>query len=116
VVGAHAFDAPEYVFFQQEHLARGVADSIARAGGAAGSILLTGKNSLFPGLADRLWMELRALGVTMSVSAPPNRAFLAFSNVTMHLGKSADNYVSKERYDDVGPDELRAHFDSIVLS
>jgi actin-related protein len=115
-VGSHAFDAPEYVFFQQEHLARGVADCIARAGGAAGdTILLSGKNTLFPGLADRLGMELRALGVTLPVSAPPNRVFMAYTNVTMHLGKREELYVTKERYDEVGPFDVLPHLDSIVF-
>ncbi len=112
------FDAPEYVFFQQEHLGRAVAECISRGGGLVGEhVLLIGKNSLFPGLADRLAMELRVLGVPLSMAAPPNRAFLAYTNVSGQMGIfNEDTYVRKERYDEFGPDDVVPHFDTISFS
>ena len=117
VLSSQMFDATEDVFFQREHLARGIAECISRGGGSVGeSVVLTGKNSLFPGLAERLRMELRVLGVSLAVVAPPNRETLAFSNVAMHFAGCEQNYISLERYNMVGPQEIAEYFVTTPMS
>ncbi len=113
-VGSQVFDVPESVYFgAQNSLVDGIMRSLGACGGSVSDLVLVGKASLLPGLADRLQLELGARGVSVEIEARPDRAQLAYSNAAMRFPKYDECFfVSKEFYDEFGPDVSRDKIDA----
>jgi hypothetical protein len=90
------FEATEKVFFGGSvSLPDAIAECVHRSGIPSGKIFLAGKNSLFPGLFDRLQFELRSRKVRLSLVAPSNRAVSAFSGAAAIANNNQDQWMTK---------------------
>ncbi|KAJ1813861.1 actin, partial [Coemansia sp. RSA 2599] len=80
-----------------------------------GNILVVGGTANLPGLRDRLQMEIQALapaGTAVRVVVPGEHRpeFSAWLGATRQLDQWQ---VSRERYHELGPDRIVAHFDQL---
>merc|ERR1712150_174168 len=71
------------------------------------SVILSGSNSIFPGMAERLKKDISALAspsMTVSVSAPPDRAnaFWMGGSILSSLRTFGHMWVYREEYDEDG--------------
>jgi len=72
------------------------------------NVVLSGGNTLFPGLADRLEKELTALAppaMTITVYAPPERKFSVFigGSILSSLDSFQPMWILRSEYDQAGP-------------
>jgi len=72
------------------------------------NIILSGGSSLFPGLAQRLQRQVRALapaGVPVTIIAPAGRQYAAWvgGSVVASLKGSGSAWITRQEYDDCGP-------------
>ncbi|CAE7679079.1 unnamed protein product, partial [Symbiodinium pilosum] len=72
------------------------------------NIVLSGGNTMFPGIADRLEAELKALApqkITVKVVANPQRRYIVWmgASILTRLSSFQSMLISKAEYDDVGP-------------
>ncbi len=113
-VGSQVFDVPEAVYFgSQNNLIDGIIESLSSCNSVLSELHLVGKGSLFPGLAERLHMELSARAVNVEVVARPDRAQQAYSNTAMRFAKqNGDAFIVKDAYDQIGPDAARDLIDA----
>lgn len=73
-----------------------------------GNILLTGGNTMFPGLADRIQKEMSNLApssMKIKVIAPPERKYSVWigGSILASLSTFQQMWMSKEEYDESGP-------------
>lgn len=106
------FEAPEAALFSGMSVVDAVCQS---AGGRLSSLRLVGKGSLYPGLAERMRVELRMRGRSVSIDAPPNRALITYSNAGYIVAANLDLSVQKETYDEHGPCELTPKMNELVF-
>mmetsp|Transcript_39254 Transcript_39254/g.73230 ORF Transcript_39254/g.73230 Transcript_39254/m.73230 type:complete len:378 (-) Transcript_39254:37-1170(-) len=72
------------------------------------NIVLSGGNTMFPGIAERLESELKALApqkVNVKVIANPQRRYIVWmgTSILTRLSSFHEMLISKAEYDDVGP-------------
>ncbi|CAE7582918.1 unnamed protein product [Symbiodinium natans] len=72
------------------------------------NIVLSGGNTMFPGIADRLESELKALApqkISVKVIASPQRRYIVWmgASILTRLSHFQNMLISKAEYDDVGP-------------
>ena len=73
------------------------------------NVILSGGNSMFPGMKERLEKELRALAppkLDVKVIANPERRWVVFigASIVAQLSSFPDMLVLKKEYDEVGAD------------
>ena len=73
-----------------------------------GNIILSGGTSMYPGLAERMQMEMTALAPTdtkIKIIAPPERKYSLWIGGTIFasLSTTRERFISKEEYDESGP-------------
>ncbi len=71
-----------------------------------GNIVLSGGNTMFPGIAERMHRELDdQCGRRVKVIAPPERKFSAWigGSILASLSTFQQMWISKQEYDEVGP-------------
>ena len=71
-----------------------------------GNIVLSGGNTMFPGIAERMHSELDdQCGRRVKVIAPPERKFSAWigGSILASLSTFQQMWISKQEYDEVGP-------------
>ena len=73
------------------------------------NVILSGGNSMFPGMKERLEKELRALAppkLDVKVIANPERRWVVFigASIVAQLSAFPDMLVLKKEYDEVGAD------------
>lgn len=72
------------------------------------SVILSGGTTMFPGIAERLAKEMKALApqkVNVKVIASPQRRYLVWmgASIVAHLSGFQNMLIQKSEYDDVGP-------------
>ncbi|CAJ1350598.1 unnamed protein product [Effrenium voratum] len=72
------------------------------------NIVLSGGNTMFPGIAERLESELQALApqkINVKVVANPQRRYIVWmgASILSQLSSFHNMLISKQEYDDVGP-------------
>ncbi len=69
------------------------------------TITLTGGSTEFPGFVDRITKEITGRVPTAKIDAPADRANAAFigGSIMASLKSAANQYVSKEGYEEIGP-------------
>ena len=108
-VGSEVFECPEKVFFgSSSTLIHSLTEMVSTTG--VSNIVLAGKNTLFPGLAQRLQCECAFRGLTVQVDARPERGILAWQNASILFSTSHAQELasSKDFYDEYGPDVVEA--------
>jgi len=73
-----------------------------------GNIILSGGNTMFPGIADRMQKEITALApptMNIKVIAPPERKYSVWigSSIMASLSTFQQMWISKQEYDESGP-------------
>jgi len=73
-----------------------------------GNIVLSGGNSMFNGIADRMHKEMTALApptMEVNIVAPPERKYSSWigGSILASLSSFQQIWISKEEYDEVGP-------------
>ncbi|KAF7968320.1 hypothetical protein HWV62_30971 [Athelia sp. TMB] len=73
-----------------------------------GNVVISGGNTMFPGIADRMQKELTALahpGMKIKIVAPPERKYSAWigGSILASLSTFQNLWVSKQEYDESGP-------------
>ncbi len=108
------FEAVESVYFENNSILSAVAQ--CSENGRPQKLFVVGKSSLFPGLADRLRFELRLNGIPMAVEAPHNRGTLVFSNAAAIASRNLSSFITKEEYDEHGPNVIAQKADNFVFA
>lgn len=72
------------------------------------SVVLAGGSTMFPGMPDRMYKELKALApcsIALNVVALPERKYLAWlgGSVLASLSTFQQMWIAKEEYDEAGP-------------
>ncbi|KAE8153043.1 actin family [Aspergillus avenaceus] len=73
-----------------------------------GNIVLSGGNTLYPGMAERLQAEIARYappGMNIKVAAPPERKYLVWigGSILASLSTFQNMWISKQEYDETGP-------------
>ncbi|KAF7967356.1 hypothetical protein HWV62_34633 [Athelia sp. TMB] len=73
-----------------------------------GNVVISGGNTMFPGIADRMQKELTALahsGMKVKIVAPPERKYSVWigGSILASLSTFQNLWVSKQEYDESGP-------------
>ena len=104
-VGDELFEFPEAVFFGPDSgLIDGLIQTILESG--LNNVVLAGKNTLFPGLVDRLKLECLMRGTPITIRADADRGISAWKTASI-LAADEEFFasgISNERYDEFGPD------------
>ena len=72
------------------------------------NVVLSGGNTMFPGIADRMSAEMKSLAppnMTVKVVAPPERKYSVWigGSILASLSSFQDMWITKEEYDECGP-------------
>ena len=78
------------------------------AGDLFGNIILSGDNTMFPGLAERIQNKVTVLApsnMKVKVIAPPERKYLTWigGSILASLSGFKHMWISKQQYDEHGP-------------
>jgi actin, other eukaryote len=97
------FEYPESVFFgPNSGLIEGIIKTVLESG--LNDIVLVGKNTLFPGLVERLSLECLSRGTRIKIRADADRGMSAWKHASLLSSHNAFNWILKDYYDEHGPD------------
>merc|ERR1719342_1181062 len=73
------------------------------------NIVLSGGNTMFPGIADRMEKEIKALApptMKIKIFAPPERRYAAWigGSILASLSTFQEKWITKQEYDESGPE------------
>jgi actin-related protein len=79
------------------------------------NIVLSGGNTMFPGIAERMTKELQALTpptYRITITTPPERKYSAWigGSILASLSTSAEMWITKEEYNVTGPGIVHSNF------
>eukprot|EP01083_Nonionella_stella_P275347 935094_1 len=118
-IGSERYRAPEIMFkrsmlgLEMEGLHHMLYQSIMKAKvdvryDLYANIVLSGGNTMFPGMDERLQREMRSLGpfgIKINVIAPPERKYLSWigGSTLTALSTFEEMWITKEQYEETGP-------------
>jgi actin-related protein len=104
---------PQFAGLDSTGLHQKIFDSIAKCSADVhesmySCIVLSGGNTMFPGITDRLQKELEGLvplGTTVKIYAPPTREHSAWigGSILASLPTFSDVWITKQAYEETGP-------------